>query len=136
MCGGHPDEAQAPAFVAIGRGAVLGIHWCRGRLGSLPSSPPAPSPAGCSPVVASFTRPVPAPLPQAQPGWRRPWCLLQACVWPFEATPDQFSSRGKDTRPLPLRPGGGGLSRSQRATVASHAHALGAGLQAVIAQAA
>lgn len=40
-----PGEAQARAFVAVGRGAVLGIHWRRGRLGSLPSSPPAPSPA-------------------------------------------------------------------------------------------
>ena len=81
-----------------------------------PLCPPTSIPAGCSPTVASFTRPVPAPPPPASLAGG----LLGACCRPFEAAPDWFSSRGKDTRPLPLRPEG--VSQSWRAATASPTH--------------
>lgn len=107
-----PGRSTGPCFCGCWAWCSLGYPLAPWPAGFSALQPSSPQP--CSPVVASFTRPVPAPLPRAQPGWRRPWCLLQACVWPFEAAPDRFSSRGKDTRPLTPRPGGGGCPGASR----------------------
>lgn len=54
----------------VSTGAMTGWILC-------PLCPPPSIPTGCSPTVASFTRPVPPPPPPGQPGWGPPRCLLQ-----------------------------------------------------------
>ena len=119
MCRGYPNDGQARGFVAVARGAVTGVLWDRGQLRFLPSQPsrpPAPQAAGTSQPLTCDRQPHPhlagpclCPSPsQPRPGlW--PWWVhllppLWACVQPFEAASDWFSSRGKNTHPQPPEP--------------------------------